>query len=478
LGRLVWIVAFWTLYLTVFPLESVGVAEAAERLISGLSNPSAARPLLHMVSLGVFGALFGLRSGSISRRRAVGVILGFVLALELLQGFAPSRHPRGGDLLLNTVSAGAAYALARAIDRRRCVSARIEARAAPIARALTLAAALFLCVSLLLHERDLSFATWDPSHGFALGNELTWNRPWAGAIEGLAIYDDALGDTEVGRLSRAAFDASGVALRRERGAVALYDFTADGDEISDRSAFAPPLALLRAGSERVAERGLAIDARSRVHTGSAAKLFGALRDGSELSVELRCRSNDSTQVGPARIVSFSADPYVRNFTVGQQGDALVFRLRTPPNGDNGLETPVAWPGAFSDGATHHFVLTYARGRARAFRDGVALAPDTWRLDWPSPRLARIPTARPHWAAALLFFPLASLVSLGWRRVSLRVRLPAQACVAGSLAAASTLLGVVLYRTSWDPTLPVLAALSAPFLDLCGSLLARASRSDS
>jgi hypothetical protein len=45
--------------------------------------------------------------------------------------------------------------------------------------------------------------------------------------------------------------------------------------------------------------------------------------------------------GPARIVSLSRNPSERNFTLGQSGAQLSFRLRTPTTGINGVHREVA-----------------------------------------------------------------------------------------------------------------------------------------
>ena len=61
-------------------------------------------------------------------------------------------------------------------------------------------------------------------------------------------------------------------------------------------------------------------------------LLTACRKSNELSVEAVIRPDRLDQTGPARIVTFSSDSGNRNFTLGQQNDSLVFRLRTPSTG--------------------------------------------------------------------------------------------------------------------------------------------------
>lgn len=67
-----------------------------------------------------------------------------------------------------------------------------------------------------------------------------------------------------------------------------------------------------------------------------------------LQIDLRVRPFASRQAGPARIVTLSPDPKSRNFTVGQDGDALILRLRTPWSTDNGTPA-VLVPRVFATG---------------------------------------------------------------------------------------------------------------------------------
>lgn len=67
----------------------------------------------------------------------------------------------------------------------------------------------------------------------------------------------------------------------------------------------------------------------------ATRLLKACQKTNELTVEAVIRPFDLHQGGPARIISFSSDSVSRNFSVMQEHDQLVLRLRTPQTGDNG-----------------------------------------------------------------------------------------------------------------------------------------------
>ena len=62
------------------------------------------------------------------------------------------------------------------------------------------------------------------------------------------------------------------------------------------------------------------------------RLLDACRSSGELGLEAVIRTHDLNQKGPARIVTFSSGASSRNFTLGQDKDKLVFRLRTSRTG--------------------------------------------------------------------------------------------------------------------------------------------------
>ena len=100
--------------------------------------------------------------------------------------------------------------------------------------------------------------------------------------------------------------------------------------------------------------------------------LGGLRDklvaAGELSIELIFRSDDKRQTGPARILSFSESAYSRNFTLAQEGDQLLLRLRTPRTGDNGMK-PEAELCSIEAGVLYHLVIAYRDGALDCYLNG-------------------------------------------------------------------------------------------------------------
>jgi len=91
------------------------------------------------------------------------------------------------------------------------------------------------------------------------------------------------------------------------------------------------------------------------------ELVRAAEASQQFDVYARVRPASSRQWGPARIVTFSADSYRRNVTLGQEGDVLVLRIRTPLGGPNGRDFEIWVPGAFRTGEEVSIHAAYDRG---------------------------------------------------------------------------------------------------------------------
>jgi hypothetical protein len=97
-------------------------------------------------------------------------------------------------------------------------------------------------------------------------------------------------------------------------------------------------------------------------------LLAAFRKSNQLTLEALFRPDRLDQTGPARIVTFSSSAYSRNFTLGQERDKLIFRLRTPSTGENGYN-PETTLCPIPAGSPVHVVVTYRPGRLTGYIDG-------------------------------------------------------------------------------------------------------------
>jgi hypothetical protein len=107
--------------------------------------------------------------------------------------------------------------------------------------------------------------------------------------------------------------------------------------------------------------------------------FGGQKKAQQLSVEIVLKSGSSAQSGPARILSYSANINERNFTLGQEGDKLVFRLRTSKSDNNGTIGPNNTPWVTTiettlpiDRQLTHVVITYQAGELVYYVNGQAI----------------------------------------------------------------------------------------------------------
>jgi len=133
-----------------------------------------------------------------------------------------------------------------------------------------------------------------------------------------------------------------------------------------------------ASSHRLTPRGQAsLDGSGAMRVGGGAftvrgadqALLAACKASNELTIEGVFQADRADQRGPARIITFSRDTGRRNFTLGQETDRLVLRLRTPRTGPNGT-TPQLTLCRIPMLTASHIVVTYRQGVTTCFVNGV------------------------------------------------------------------------------------------------------------
>lgn len=129
--------------------------------------------------------------------------------------------------------------------------------------------------------------------------------------------------------------------------IALYTFEeGTGDTVHDTSGVGPPVDLTIADTSATqwTANGLRIASDTEIRsTANADKINNAIASANALCVEAWVKPANTTQAGPARIVSLSHDPRFRNFTLGQSATRFSVRLTTTTNTDNGtpeFQTPL------------------------------------------------------------------------------------------------------------------------------------------
>jgi hypothetical protein len=342
-----------------FTFDGTGVSWSVLSLSSGTET------YLEIVSNGLlylplgFGLSVHFRSqgmGKFSQLTYTAVIC-FALSyfVEVLQSFLPSRHPTWRDVGANT-SGGILGYLWMMVG---------ETKSPSLSLFVYLTAAGLLSIPLQL---STSLNNWQTSFPLIVGNEHTGDRPWKGSISEFYIARKAATEDEV---RRTVDHKSPVPLLGEY-LVAYYK--KDGtkgyrDEIGQ--------------SPRLESRK-----RSDIATGEGSNWFETeaapgnltkqLITSSQFTLGATISSDSGSQSGPARIISLSADAVRRNFTLGQQGEDLIVRLRTPLTGPNGVNPSLRVPSVFSTPEGRHIVITYNGTNLHVYIDGLK-SPESLKL---------------------------------------------------------------------------------------------------
>lgn len=235
-------------------------------------------------------------------------------------------------------------------------------------------------------------AGWDSSFRFALANELTGDRPWLGEYRAVSVYDRTLTPEEVAN----RFQASAGKKQSPAPLVQYLFREGKGDVVRDVSEQGEPLDLKieKTGAVRwLPGGGLQVASPTRIASaGAAGKIARAVGRSGEMTLEAWIKPANTTQAGPARIVTFSADPGRRNFTLGQAAGDFEVRFRTSTTSPNG--EPSLWSSSRDGGdgprisalrstAGDLAVLYFAQGGEVTLNRG-KLA-DGLRAEWFNPR---------------------------------------------------------------------------------------------
>jgi hypothetical protein len=189
-----------------------------------------------------------------------------------------------------------------------------------------------------------------------------------------ALYVVALaGATVVASIAAAQDNAR----RVDRGLLVLYDFEeGEGRTVHDRSGVGEPLDLEidKAGGVRWEQGALVVESSVSIASANPAKkLIDAVKRSNAISIEAWLKPANTSQTGPARIVSLSASPNARNFTLGQDKDFYDFRLRATGTSTNGLPSTSSPGKSLTTRLTHVVYTRDAAGNAVMYVDGKQVA---------------------------------------------------------------------------------------------------------
>lgn len=304
------------------------------------------------------------------RLSAVGGLLALSLllsaALEAAQLFMPARAPSVADVVANGLGALLGVGLFRvwAMGFGRALR-RYATRRNLIQSLYIYVVFVLLLTDYLQYSAGLS--NWDDAFPLVIGNEAVGQRQWSGRVEELSITAEKLG-------YKGYFPLSGAAPFE--------------DEL--QSLGLPPLVWREGPVTPQDGEGVVVGPGEWLATeGSFAPISSRARQTNYFVIEARVTTAARDQRGPARIVSISADAEHRNVTLGQMGDKLVIRLRTPAAGENGQKPEILVPGVFTDVEPRHIWVIYDAPLLHVSVDKEPYESDTYRLSL-APGLAFFP----------------------------------------------------------------------------------------
>ncbi len=171
-----------------------------------------------------------------------------------------------------------------------------------------------------------------------------------------------------------AASAADVAVpRTASGLQVLYDFRSDkGPLVKDRSGVGEPLDLRIENLKSVRRSSGTLEIRGQTmirSTGPARKLAESIKRTGEITIEAWVHPAQSTQTGPARIVTLSKNGSERNFTLGQDGDQFDVRLRTTKTSTNGIPSINSRSRSLTTKLTHVVYTRSRGGLARIYLNG-------------------------------------------------------------------------------------------------------------
>ena len=126
--------------------------------------------------------------------------------------------------------------------------------------------------------------------------------------------------------------------RADSNVIAKFTFDEGvGDVTADSSGVGNPITLQIEGMEWI-EGGLRnVSGKAQASAADSRKLFDMITPVDEYTVEAWIIPDNDAQDGPARVVSYSQDTAVRNFTLGQ--NAIYYQLRSRSSASNANGTP-------------------------------------------------------------------------------------------------------------------------------------------
>ncbi len=334
------------------------------------------------------------------------------LTVETLQIFLPSRSSSSTDIISNSFGGWLGclgfYALKSSLFN--------NLKSFLSLKTLTICFISYFCVTFLLSiplPHTTNFNNWHPDFPLVIGNESTGDRPWQGYISEVYIADRVISKIELVHFFSGKFSFS----ENQESLVAYYQ-PRGKDSYSVRAGNLPHLSWQGEKPKQQENSNAFFNSSHWLATSEAAiSLTKRLRQTSKFTIITTVATADTNQTGPARIISLSGSRYQRNFTLAQEESHLIFRLRTPITGKNGVHPELILPDVFIDTKPHQLVITYADSLLQVYIDNpqksyyLQLTPRTAIMSYFFPEAAYELKRFTHLLEyGLIFIPLGFLLA--------------------------------------------------------------------
>ena len=244
---------------------------------------------------------------------------------------------------------------------------------------------IFLAVWFLSANANLS--NWENDFYLVLGNEVTGDRPWKGIISRCYIYDRAIPSSQI-ELVFQPLKGSDDFLTRLPGSIVAIGYPESAGDRSDNSlselnlswysgSSSLPNSRLNSTPAQIENK---LESKSGISLGRthwlksdrpATQLVRQLKSSQEFSIFLQVATQETTQTGPARIMTLSKNIYAHNLLIGQEGKDLYFRLRTPITGSQPTQPEFIIPNVFNSQNERQILITFHEKQLRFYVQNAA-----------------------------------------------------------------------------------------------------------
>ncbi len=315
-----------------------------------------------------------MRSKNFSFKKILisGIGVGFFISvsIEFLQLFLP-RVTSTIDILNNTLSSAIGVAFAYSIHGQRLFDFfdSLNKKVSTYYRYLIFFLISIITMIFMAPVLINDFSNWNTAYPLIFGNERTLDRQWNGNIYKLSIYNRVIDRQQAKILYK-----NGYRKRNENqiesGLIKDYHFSQGRINAEQNfENFINRKNVADVGGFDTDDNCLVIKNSAIKDVDFGPELIKLIQETNQFSLAIWLKPDNLKMDGPARIVTLSNSPVERNFTLGQMGERINFRVRTPLTGLNGSRVSLLSKPIISSNNVQFIVTTFHRGEAKLYFNG-------------------------------------------------------------------------------------------------------------